>query len=70
MKRYFKNLQEDKMINMIMVMGNINGLIKIYHNETSCSSPSQTPRHNKKLNRITSWSWISKNEKVSINVWI
>jgi len=54
MKRYFKNLQEDKMINMIMVMGNINGLIKIYHNETSCSSPSQTPRHNKKLNRITS----------------
>ncbi|CDW78911.1 wd repeat-containing protein [Stylonychia lemnae] len=53
MKRYFKNVLEDKMINMIMVMGNINGLIKIFHNETSCTSPNISPRTNKKFNRLT-----------------
>lgn len=42
MRRYFKALS-DKMINMIIVIGNINGVIRIYHNETSCSSPGNSP---------------------------
>jgi hypothetical protein len=42
MRRYFK-VMSDKIINMIFVMGNINGVIKIYHNETNCSSPHNSP---------------------------
>ena len=40
---------EEYLINMVFVVGNINGLLKIYHNETCYGGTSLDPSANSKL---------------------
>jgi hypothetical protein len=42
MRKYYKS-NSDRIINMIFVAGDVNGVLKVYHNESSCSTPSTSP---------------------------
>ena len=43
MKRYARLHGDETKINMIMVIGSINGVLRIYHNETNNSSSIGSP---------------------------
>jgi hypothetical protein len=43
MKRYARIHGDEKKINMIMVIGGVNGVIKIFHNETNNYSSNGSP---------------------------
>jgi len=54
MKRYAKLHGDETKINMIMLVGSINGKIKVYHNETNKSSSIGSP------NRSLNWICLSR----------